>query len=106
MKVAIIHESSHKIKILRDLLCSVPCIEVIWQACHREESIQKCSLERPELLLMDINIAPQTIQHIMKNTPCAVLLLTDDVDSNTSKIFEAMGFGALDVVHFPNESSQ
>ncbi|HAC63645.1 MAG TPA: chemotaxis response regulator protein-glutamate methylesterase, partial [Cyanothece sp. UBA12306] len=38
---------------------------------------------------------------IMEHSPCAILIVTASIKSNSSKIFEAMGYGALDVVNTP-----
>jgi two-component system response regulator WspF len=37
----------------------------------------------------------------MARNPCAIVVVTADVDKNTSKVFEAMGAGALDAVNTP-----
>jgi two-component system response regulator WspF len=41
----------------------------------------------------------------MKSCPCAILLLTDSVEANAAKVFEAMGQGALDAVRVFLEKS-
>jgi chemotaxis response regulator CheB len=37
----------------------------------------------------------------MASTPCAIVIVTANVDDNSSKVFEAMGAGALDAVNTP-----
>jgi two-component system response regulator WspF len=43
----------------------------------------------------------EATRRIMADTPCAILIVTGDVTRNTSKVFAAMGAGALDVVATP-----
>ena len=64
-----------------------------------------CAADRPDLILMDL-IMPvmdgvEATRRIMAATPCAILVVTADVDGNSSKVFEAMGAGALDAVNTP-----
>jgi two-component system response regulator WspF len=40
----------------------------------------------------------RTTKAIMKSCPCAVLVMTDSVEANAARVFEAMGQGALDAV--------
>ncbi len=37
----------------------------------------------------------------MAATPCPILVVTASVDDNAGRVFEAMGFGALDAVDTP-----
>src|SRR5207249_692300 len=40
-------------------------------------------------------------RRIMAKTPCAIVVVTANVGENSPKVFEAMGFGALDAVNTP-----
>jgi chemotaxis response regulator CheB len=48
----------------------------------------------------------EATRRIMAGTPCAIVIVTANVDDNTSKVFEAMGAGALDAVNTPVLESQ
>ncbi|MEO0947317.1 MAG: chemotaxis response regulator protein-glutamate methylesterase, partial [Cyanobacteria bacterium J06641_5] len=41
----------------------------------------------------------------MTRSPCAILLVTASPRNNTTKIFEAMSHGALDVVSTPDSNA-
>lgn len=61
--------------------------------------------DTPDIILMDI-IMPimdgvEATRQIMKNSPCAILLVTSSIDTNASKVFDAMGAGALDAINTP-----
>jgi two-component system response regulator WspF len=78
---------------------------VAWLAFNGEDAVVKCTNDRPDVVLMDL-IMPvmdgaEATRHIMKECPCAVLVVTASIESNASKVFEAMGAGALDVVTTP-----
>ena len=42
----------------------------------------------------------------MQQSPCAILIVTANVGKNAAKVFEAMGYGALDAVNTPILGSQ
>jgi two-component system response regulator WspF len=56
-------------------------------------------------LIMPVMDGVEATRRIMAATPCAILVVTADVTRNTSKVFAAMGAGALDVVSTPTLSS-
>src|ERR1035438_3249079 len=43
----------------------------------------------------------ESTRRIMARTPCAIVVVTADVDDHSSRVFEAMGAGALDAVNTP-----
>jgi len=43
----------------------------------------------------------EATRRIMSSTPCAIVVVTANVGENSSKVFEAMGVGALDAVNTP-----
>ncbi|MFA6413256.1 MAG: chemotaxis-specific protein-glutamate methyltransferase CheB, partial [Syntrophales bacterium] len=83
--------------------------DIIWIAADGAEAVRKCQKEKPELLLLDLALpildGRGTTNGIMKLCPCAILLLTDSVEANAAKVFEAMGQGALDAVRVFVETS-
>ena len=66
--------------------------------------------DRPDLILMDM-IMPQidgveATRQIMLQSPCPILVVTSTVSGNISKVFEALGCGALDAVETPTIGQQ
>lgn len=107
MKIAIVHENPRILEILKEVLVSITEYKIIWVANSGQEAIEKCEIELPDLLLLHIRLPDMdgvaATRIIMKNTPCAILILTESIEDNASKVFEAMGYGALDVVHTPKD---
>jgi len=79
--------------------------QIAWVALNGAEAVERCAAETPDLILMDL-IMPkmdgvEATRRIMSSTPCAIVVVTANVGENSSKVFEAMGAGALDAVNTP-----
>jgi two-component system, chemotaxis family, response regulator WspF len=90
---------------LRRIVLSVSGHEIAWLAGDGEEAVRKSADDTPDLILMDL-IMPlmdgvEATRRIMKGSPCPIVVVTATVDHNAAKVFEAMGYGALDAVNVP-----
>src|SRR6476620_10274530 len=79
--------------------------QIAWVAKNGVEALECCARDTPDLILMDL-IMPkmdgvEATRRIMSSTPCAIVVVTANVGENSSKVFEAMGVGALDAVNTP-----
>jgi two-component system response regulator WspF len=105
MKVAIVNDMPLAIEALQRALAQDPKLQVCWVARSGEEAVARCAAERPDVLLMDLLMpgidGVETTRRIMAATPCAIVIVTGDVQRQTHRIFEAMGHGALDVTATP-----
>ena len=105
MKIAIVNDMPLAVEALRRALSFEPAHEVVWVATNGLEAVQRCAELTPDLILMDL-IMPvmdgvEATRQIMAETPCAIVIVTVDRQQNVSRVFEAMGHGALDVVDTP-----
>jgi len=105
MKIGIVNDITLTVRVLDDYLHNNTNHQVIWRAYNGIEAVERCAAETPDLILMDL-IMPEmggveATREIMKNSPCAILIVTSSVKGNLSKVYEAMGHGALDVVKTP-----
>ncbi len=105
MLIAIVNDTIMSVVALQKIIESDAQHSIAWIAYNGEEAVEFCEKDTPDLILMDI-IMPvmdgvKATRKIMKNSPCAILLVTSSVNSNASKVFEAMGAGALDAINTP-----
>jgi len=105
MRIAIVNDLVLAVEVLRRLIRSVPGYEVAWTAGDGVEAVEKCARDCPDLILMDL-IMPvmdgaEATKIIMKQSPCAILVVTATVSGNAAKVFQALSWGALDAVATP-----
>lgn len=105
MKIAIVNDMMMAVAAIRHVLTSSSQHEIAWIARDGAEAVKLCAESTPDLILMDL-IMPvmdgiEATRQIMANSPCAILAVTATVDGNSSKVFEALGAGALDAVNTP-----
>jgi two-component system, chemotaxis family, response regulator WspF len=110
MRIGIVNDTLMSVEALRRVVTSVPEHEVSWIARDGVQAVALCAADTPDLILMDL-IMPkmdgaEATRQIMKNSPCAILVVTASIKGNSSKVFEAMGYGALDVVSTPSLGAQ
>ena len=105
MRIGIANDLPIATQLLRRVVLLRPDTTVVWTARDGAEAIAMCAKDTPDLILMDL-IMPitdgvQATKQIMAKTPCAILIVTTSIDINADKVFEAMGYGALDAVDTP-----
>ena len=108
MRVAIVNDDAVAVEILRRALASSPEYSLAWIARDGAEAVRRCEQDPPDVLLMDLLMPVMdgvaATRRIMSETPCAILVVTGDVTRNTSKVFAALGAGAVDVVATPAQA--
>ena len=112
MKIGIVNDLPIAVESLRRALTADAAAshQLAWVARNGEEAVRRCVEDRPDLVLMDL-IMPgmdgvEATRLIMTHTPCAILLVSAHAGTQTGRIFEAMGAGALDVVAPPTAHGQ
>ena len=105
MRIAIANDMPLAVEGISRLLARSPEHQVVWTARDGHEAVAKCAEDPPDLILMDIFMpgldGVEATRRIMTATPCPILIVTGSIESHTSKVFEALGAGALDVVRTP-----
>ena len=105
MRIAIVNDMPMAVEALRRALALTPEHQVVWVAEDGAEAVERCAEA-------DAGPGADGPAHagdgrrrghapIMASTPCAILIVTASVGANTSRVFEAMGHGALDAVDTP-----
>ncbi|MFB2897942.1 chemotaxis response regulator protein-glutamate methylesterase [Aerosakkonemataceae cyanobacterium BLCC-F50] len=109
MKIAIVNDLAIAQTVLQRVLQTVPNYQIIWTAKNGDEAVRKCAQNKPDIILMDLLMpvmnGVEATRQIMKNSPCFILIVTSDKDRNLSQVYQAMEYGAIDVVNTPVFSS-
>lgn len=105
MRIGIVNGLPTAVEALRRALELRPEHRITWVVRDGAHAIAMCAKETPDVVLMDL-ITPgidgvEATRKIMAATPCAILIVTASVDANTTRVFDAMGHGAIDAVDTP-----
>jgi chemotaxis response regulator CheB len=83
---------------------------LLWVVHSSEEAVAMCANDTPDLLLLDLRLPGlgglEATRQIMARSPCAILIATSSIGQNGACVFEAMGYGALDVVEVRASNTQ
>lgn len=106
MKVAIVNDLALAREALRRVVSTSPGLEICWTAQDGAEAVERCRTETPDVVLMDL-IMPamdgvEATRRIMAASPCPVLVVTATIEGHFTKVYDAMGAGALDAVETPS----
>jgi two-component system response regulator WspF len=105
MRIAIVNDVPMAIEAVRRVVANAREHQLAWVALNGLEAIERCAADTPDLILMDLVMPKmdgvEATRRIMASTPCAIVVVTANVDDSCSKVFEAMGAGALDAVNTP-----
>ena len=105
MRIAIVNDQPLAVEMMKRTLARVPAYSIAWIARDGIEAVRQCARDTPDLVLMDLFMpvldGVEATRRIMQATPCAILIVTANVAESVSKVFAAMGAGALDAVSTP-----
>jgi chemotaxis response regulator CheB len=109
MKIGIVCALPEVVGCLRQALALRPQHELLWVAGSDAQAVEFCAQNRPDVLLMKLGEATNryldAIGRIMSDSPCAILIITRNAEADCSRVFAAMGQGAIDVVDVPPSRS-
>jgi two-component system response regulator WspF len=105
MRIGIVNDSAMAREALRRVVASWPGLEVAWTAVDGADGVAKARANPPDLVLMDLFMpgmdGVESTRRIMIEAPCPILIVTASVSGQIDKVYQAMGFGALDAVDTP-----
>lgn len=105
MRIGIVNDVALAVEAVRRVLLGSHEHQVAWVARDGAQAVELCAHDTPDVILMDL-LMPRmdgvdATRRIMSRTPCPIVVVTANVTDNSSKVFEAMGAGALDAVNTP-----
>jgi two-component system response regulator WspF len=105
MRIGIANDTGLAREALRRVVLSSSANEVAWMAKDGAEAVALARDDAPDLILMDL-IMPGTdgveaTRRIMGESPCAILVVTATITGHLSRVYQAMGYGALDAIDTP-----
>jgi len=105
VKIGIVNDSPIALEAQRRVLALRPDHLVMWVARDGAQAVALCERETPDLVLMDLLMpgmdGVEATRQIMAATPCAILVVTASVGANAARVFDAMGYGAIDAIDTP-----
>jgi two-component system, chemotaxis family, response regulator WspF len=105
MRIGIVNDIGLAREALRRVVQSCSEHEVAWTANDGAEAIALARIDRPDLILMDLFMpgtdGVEATRRIMGESPCAILVVTATISGHLSKVYQAMGYGALDAIDTP-----
>lgn len=105
MRIGIVNDMRLAVEALRRVVARRPEWQIAWIAWDGADAVARCQADRPDLILMDLVMpvlnGAQATQRIMRESPCAILVVTATLGGHMPLLFEAMGHGALDAVKTP-----
>ena len=105
MRIGIANDTGLAREALRRVVLSSPANEVAWMAKDGAEAVALARADVPDLILMDLFMpgtdGVEATRRIMGESPCAILVVTATITGHLSKVYQAMGYGALDAIDTP-----
>jgi two-component system, chemotaxis family, response regulator WspF len=105
MRIGIVNDTALAREALRRVVLSSPANEVAWMAKDGAEAVALARADAPDLILMDLFMpgtdGVEATRRIMGESPCAILVVTATIAGHLSKVYQAMGYGALDAIETP-----
>ncbi len=105
MRIGIANDSPTASEALRRALAGASEHQVAWVARTGADAVRLCRDLPPDLVLMDLAMpvmdGVEATRRIMREAPCAILIVTAAPQDNVGQVFRALGAGALDVTATP-----
>jgi two-component system response regulator WspF len=105
MRIGIANDSPTASEALRRALAAGGEHQVAWVARTGADAVRLCRDLPPDLVLMDLAMpvldGVEATRRIMREAPCAILIVTAAPQDNVGQVFRALGAGALDVTATP-----
>jgi two-component system response regulator WspF len=105
MRIGIVNDVMLATAALRRVVAATPGCAVAWTAANGAEAVRMAAADPVDMIMMDL-IMPvmdgvEATRRIMKESPCAILVVTSTVTGHLDMVYDAMSHGALDAIQTP-----
>lgn len=105
MRIGIVNDVMLATAALRRVVAATQGCTVAWTAANGAEAVEKAASDPVDMIMMDL-IMPvmdgvEATRRIMKESPCAILVVTSTVTGHLDMVYDAMSHGALDAIQTP-----
>src|ERR1035441_4053811 len=95
MRIALVNDVVTAVEAMRRVVLSTREHRLAWIAHDGAQALEICARDTPDLILMDL-IMPrmggvESTRRIMARTPCAIVVVTADVNDHSSRVFRSKG---------------
>lgn len=105
IKVLVADDSVLMRILIKDILEEDSEIKVIAQAKDSKEALELCTLLKPDVVLLDMNMGEYDgiygVKKIMQNCPTPIIILSAMGNSDMEPILDALSLGAVDYLNKP-----
>lgn len=108
MRVAVAHSNAGYLHSLSRLLEAESGHELAWTAACTAELLDHLAADRPDVLLLHSDLSQNAIQItgcIMSKHPCPIVIIANELERHSARIFDALGAGAIDAIQAPSIDS-
>ncbi|MGE5381134.1 MAG: protein-glutamate methylesterase/protein-glutamine glutaminase [Methylocystaceae bacterium] len=106
IKVLVTDDSAFMRKVITDILNREPGIKVVDTARNGQEALEKIKQYEPDVVTLDVEMPIMdgitALQHIMKEHPRPVLMLSSLTQEGAELTFKALQLGAVDFIAKPS----
>jgi len=110
IRVLVVDDSALVRKLLRDVISSVPDMEVVGTASNGVEAIRSINQLEPDVVTMDIHMPEMdgltALEYIMQKRPTPVIMLSALAQKGAAATMRALELGAVDFItkpsHYPS----
>ena len=105
IRIGIVNDVSFATRVIEKALSPEPRFKVVWTATDGAMAVEYCKRDTPDIVLMDLVMpmmnGAEATRRIMRDSPCPILIVTSTIEGHLDLVYEAMGYGALDVTTTP-----
>ncbi len=106
IKVLVVDDSPLMVRMLSDIINTVPDLRVVGAAFHGYDAVKKVNSLAPDVITMDVNMPRmdglKAVEHIMSTIPTPIVMISSLTQEGAAITMQALELGAIDFVSKPS----